>query len=91
MQQFTCTLDQHSNFQDLKLNIGTLKGFEAREYTIPRDNWIQFDNGTCTIKFMYNSNQPKWILGLNFFRDYFVEFSSETGGKYVSLWKVPIG
>ena len=56
MQQFTCTLDQQSNFQDLKLNIGTLKGFEAREYTIPRDNWIQYDNGICTIKFMYNSN-----------------------------------
>jgi len=30
-----------------------------------------------------------WILGLNFFRDYFVEFSKEGADNYVSLWNVP--
>ena len=50
---------------------------------------MQYVNGQCYVKFMHDKTNEKWILGLNFFRDYYVEFSKEGSDNFVSLWAVP--
>ena len=68
MQHYTCSDADFNKIQDLTISIDLFK-----KYTIPRDNWVQKVGNQCYVKFMYDANlTDMWILGLNFFRDYYV-------------------
>lgn len=43
-------------------------------YTITRDQWFERDGSTCVVKFMHAPNRKVWILGLNFFTNYYTVF-----------------
>ncbi len=48
------------------------------KYIIPRNGWVErTDEGQCVIKFMHAPNRPYWILGLNFFQNYYTVFDYE--------------
>jgi len=44
-------------------------------YKISSDQWFERgDDGQCVIKFMHAPGRNMWILGLNFFQDYYAVF-----------------
>ena len=45
---------------------------------MPRDLWYERGaNGMCVIKFMHSPAKGFWILGLNFFTNYYTVFDYE--------------
>ena len=85
MQHYTCSDAEFNSIQDITVQLGF-----KNKYKIPRDNWVQKVGSQCYVKFMYDAKlTDMWILGLNFFRDYYVEFSKEGSSNYISLWDVP--
>jgi len=41
---------------------------------IPRDMWFERSGNTCVAKFMHHPGRNQWILGLNFFNNYYTVF-----------------
>jgi hypothetical protein len=66
-----CTLSQQQSIPDIT--------FEMRgdTYTIPRDKWFERAGNQCVIKFMHGPHKDYWILGLNFFENYYTVFDYE--------------
>lgn len=54
---------------DITFNLGNDK------YKILANQWFERgDDGQCIIKFMHAPGRDMWILGLNFFQDYYAVF-----------------
>jgi hypothetical protein len=66
-----CTLQQQQSIPDIQFDIG------SETYTIPRDKWFERAGGQCVIKFMHGPHKDYWILGLNFFENYYTVFDYE--------------
>ena len=66
-----CTEEEHQSIPDLTFKI------EGDEYVIPRDQWFERSGQTCIIKFMHGPAKQYWILGLNFFNNYYSVFDYE--------------
>lgn len=67
-----CNKMQHESIPDLSLHIdGVL-------YKINRNQWFERQNDMCVIKFMHAPNRKVWILGLNFFTNYYSIFDYES-------------
>lgn len=41
---------------------------------IPKDMWFEKAGETCVAKFMHHPGRNEWILGLNFFNNYYTVF-----------------
>ena len=66
-----CTVAESKKFPDLHFNIdGTI-------YTLPRESYILMEDGICALKIMTSSAIDIWILGLNFFENYYTIFDQE--------------
>lgn len=65
-----CTKEQHESIPDIHFTI------DGVEYKINRDMWFERadDVGKCVIKIMHGPHKPYWILGLNFFNNYYTVF-----------------
>lgn len=58
-------------FPDIRFTI------DGVEYMLPRESYVTFHNGlysVCHIKIATNPMMPFWILGLNFFQNYYTIF-----------------
>lgn len=65
-----CTQEQHESIPDIHFTI------DGVEYKINRDMWFEraAEAGKCVIKIMHGPHKPYWILGLNFFNNYYTVF-----------------
>jgi len=64
-----CTEEQHKAMPDITFYI------HSDKYTIPSTQWFERgSNGQCVVKFMHAPGRNMWILGLNFFQDYYAVF-----------------
>lgn len=66
-----CSESQHRQIPDLEFTIG------GHQYKINRDQWFERAEDTCVIKFMHAPGRNMWILGLNFFTNYYTVFDYE--------------
>jgi hypothetical protein len=66
-----CTSEQHNSIPDINFDLG------EETYTIPRDQWFERSGNQCVIKFMHGPAKDYWILGLNFFTNYYTVFDYE--------------
>lgn len=67
-----CTVSQHDSIPDINFDIG------SETYVIPRDQWFERSGYQCVIKFMHGPSKDYWILGLNFFTNYYTVFDYES-------------
>jgi len=58
-------------FPDLHFVIG------GSSYTLPRANYMLYEQGYCGIEILSNPQINKWILGLNFFENYYIAFDQD--------------
>ena len=65
-----CTEEEHLSIPDIHFTI------DGVEYRINRDMWFERapDVDKCVIKIMHGPHKPYWILGLNFFTNYYTVF-----------------
>jgi hypothetical protein len=72
---YVCPCDDKTNtydrFPDLDFVIN------GSSYTLPRDNYMLYEQGYCGIEIMSNPLIEKWILGLNFFENYYIVFDQD--------------
>jgi len=68
-----CTDEQHAAVPDIDFKLGG----DDFVYKIPRDEWFAKQGDQCIIKFMHGPNKRYWILGLNFFTNYYTVFDYE--------------
>jgi len=68
-----CTDEQHARVPDIDFKLGG----DDFVYKIPRDEWFAKSGDQCIIKFMHGPNKRYWILGLNFFTNYYTVFDYE--------------
>ena len=66
-----CTNAQHLRVPAIFFKIGD------DEYMISRESWFERRGNQCTIKFMHSPREEQWILGLNFFHNYYAVFDYE--------------
>ena len=66
-----CSEEQHKALPDMSFMVNGVK------YEIPRDQWVERANNQCIIKFMHGPHKDYWILGLNFFNNYYTVFDYE--------------
>ena len=66
-----CTRDQADQFPDLHFKI------DQTYYTLPRESYVLYEEGACALKLMSSSEMGIWILGLNFFENYYTVFDQE--------------
>jgi hypothetical protein len=63
-----CTDEQHDKVPDINFLL------DGQEMVIPRDMWFEKFEDTCVAKFMHHPGRSEWILGLNFFNNYYTVF-----------------
>jgi len=65
-----CTAEEHKSIPDIHFSI------DGVEYRINRDQWFERapEYDKCVIKLMHGPHKPYWILGLNFFTNYYTVF-----------------
>jgi len=68
-----CTDEQHAKVPDIDFKLGS----DDKVYKIPRDEWFAKQGDQCIVKFMHGPNKRYWILGLNFFTNYYTVFDYE--------------
>ena len=56
---------------DINFKIGN------NDFVIPRDMWYERGGNQCVVKFMHSPGKEYWILGLNFFNNYYTVFDYE--------------
>ena len=66
-----CSTETFEAFPDLRFEIDGLS------YYIPRDSYVIRYFGKCYLKLMTHYTIPFWILGLNFFENYYTIFDQE--------------
>ena len=68
-----CTAAEHEAIPDITFEM------DGSQYIIPRDMWYERgENNQCVIKFMHGPGKSQWILGLNFFTNYYTVFDYES-------------
>lgn len=68
-----CTEAEHQAIPDITFEI------DGSEYVIPRDMWYERgDKNQCVVKFMHAPGRSEWILGVNFFTNYYTVFDYES-------------
>ena len=65
-----CSYEQFKQLPDLRFVIGGVS------YHVPKESYLLFDwwRGQVGIKIMSHAGVDKWILGLNFFENYYTVF-----------------
>ena len=63
-----CTKESHEKIPDIKWTMGGV------EYVMPRDMWYERKDSQCVIKFMHAPGRREWILGVNWFTNYYAVF-----------------
>lgn len=66
-----CTKEEHEQVPDINFKIG------ENDFVIPRDMWYERGGNQCVVKFMHSPGKEYWILGLNFFNNYYTVFDYE--------------
>ena len=66
----TCSED-YSDYPDLIFNLS------GTEYSIPPESYLTSYGSICTINVMYMPSLSNWVLGLNFFQNYYVVFDQQ--------------
>ena len=66
-----CSHNQSDSFPDLHFKI------DSTYYTLPRESYVLYEDGLCALKLMSSSSMGIWILGLNFFENYYTVFDQE--------------
>jgi len=66
-----CNEDQYEKFPDLRLTI------DGNHYYIPKENYVMRDSSVCALGIMSHDLLDFWILGLNFFENYYTVFDQE--------------
>lgn len=66
-----CSEEQSLLFPDINFNIDGIL------YTLPRESYIIYEEGVCALKIMTTESMNVWILGLNFFENYYTIFDQE--------------
>jgi hypothetical protein len=68
-----CTAEEHLAIPDIDFKINGV------EYKIPREQWYERneEHSMCVIKFMHGPGKDAWILGVNFFMNYYTVFDYE--------------
>jgi len=51
--------------------------FDGVEYTIPKESYVENYFGFCGINVTYMEGMDMWILGLNFFHNYYTVFDQQ--------------
>jgi hypothetical protein len=67
-----CTNEEWMAVPDINFMIGEV------QYTINRNMWYDRKGNTCVVKFMHGPGRAEWILGVNFFENYYTVFDYET-------------
>ena len=69
-----CKCDQasHEKVPDITFEI------EGETFVINRDMWYERKDDQCVIKFMHAPGRTEWILGVNFFQNYYSVMDYET-------------
>lgn len=62
------TADDFGGYSDFILNLN------GTNYSIPPKSYLTSYGKFCTVDVMYMSNLSNWVLGLNFFTNYYVVF-----------------
>jgi len=60
-----CTKEEHEAIPSITFDI------EGDEYEFNRDMWYERKDNTCVIKFMHAPGRSEWIMGVNFFQNYY--------------------
>mmetsp|Transcript_3416 Transcript_3416/g.5780 ORF Transcript_3416/g.5780 Transcript_3416/m.5780 type:complete len:167 (-) Transcript_3416:63-563(-) len=68
LTQCECSEEQHESIPDITFKV------DRQEYVIQRDQWFERSGDKCVIKFMHGPHKDYWILGLNFFNNYYTVF-----------------
>lgn len=63
-----CTDEQYELFPDMRLTI------DGKNYYIPKENYVMKDSSMCALGIMSHELLDFWILGLNFFENYYTVF-----------------
>ena len=67
-----CTEEQQLAMPDIHFKV------EGDDYIINRNQWFErASNGICVVKFMHAPRRQQWILGINFFANYYTCFDYE--------------
>ena len=66
-----CICSDLEPFPDLKFTI------DGINYYLPKENYVFEDAGLCTLGVMADEYMDIWILGLNFFENYYTVFDQE--------------
>jgi hypothetical protein len=59
------------SFPDIHFNIDGIL------YTLPRESYVLVEGSVCALKLMSTASMNVWILGLNFFENYYTIFDQE--------------
>ena len=66
-----CSDDQYNNFPDLKFVI------DGTPYFVPKESYLLREKAQCGIRIMTHDSINLWILGINFFENYYAVFDQE--------------
>ena len=66
-----CSEDQYNMFPDMRFTI------DNSVYFLPKESYVIREYGMCTVMIMNNPLMSQWILGLNFFGNYYTVFDQE--------------
>ena len=66
-----CTEDQWATFPDMQFTI------DGNIYFLPKESYVVRELGICSVMIMNSQYMSEWILGLNFFGNYYTVFDQE--------------
>lgn len=67
-----CTQEEHEAIPEISFKVGD------DEYMFNRDMWYERKDNICVIKFMHAPGRTEWILGVNFFQNYYAVMDYKT-------------
>jgi len=67
-----CSDEQYKQWPDLKFVMA-----DGKEYHVPRETYVSKGGYICSVRLMSIASMDHWILGLNFFHNYYTVFDQE--------------